>query len=287
MTAVLQPSAFEALFEALEDPVVVFRTSAHDGPRIVHANPAYAALKGADRRALEGRSLGSLLAGVAVEARRTVEDAFEEGHLVEVPLLVGEQPFRLRLSPLLDGSWAAILRDLSPIRDLRANLLSRALRDGLTGLWNRQAWTEQAEARFAESTRYQRPLSVLILDLDHFKNVNDSHGHATGDAVLQAVCGACRGAVRRVDLLGRVGGEELALVAPDTGVAGASTLGVRICNAVRRIRVSAPEGPLSVTISVGVAERSIGDGDLGDLMGRADAALYRAKAEGRDRVVVA
>lgn len=284
----VQALPFEALFEALEDAVVVFEPGrAGRGPRVIEVNDAYCALVGRTRDGIVGKPLSGLLAGVQADDRHTLKEALDGASPAEVQVGVSGRPMRLRLTPLDDRLWAGILRDLTPLRDLKASLVTRALRDGLTGLWNRRAWTEQAQTQFDTSTRYLRPLSVVALDLDHFKRVNDAYGHATGDAVLQAVCGACRGAIRRSDLLGRIGGEELAVIAPETGLAGASTLGVRICNAVRRVRVSTDRGPLQVTISVGVAERSVVDDDLAALMARADAALYRAKAEGRDRVVVA
>ena len=273
----------EAVLDAVEDPVVVLTDQARGGLQVVHANAAFHGLAG--RRARIGRPLG-LLDQVVAEDRHQLHTAIQDRLATEARVELADRPYRFRLTPLEAPLWVATLRDLSPLRDLEANLVSRALRDGLTGLWNRRAWTEQATSHFETSARYQRPLSVILLDLDHFKQVNDTYGHATGDAVLQAVCGACRGAIRRVDLLGRIGGEELALVAPETSLAGASTLGVRICNAVRRVRVSTPRGPLKVTISAGVAERSVIDDDLSVLMKRADGALYRAKAEGRDRVVV-
>ena len=295
MALVVDPTVrlpLDALMDAVEDGIIVFEPARRGrGPRVVHANATYACWVGRSRAEITGKPLGSMLNGVHPEDRHTLENALDEGRDAEVRLdhatPDGTHPMRLRLVKLPDGLWAAILRDQKPLRDLEANLVDQASHDGLTGLLNRRAWTEQATGHFRASQRYARPLALMMLDLDHFKHINDQHGHATGDAVLKAVCGACRGAVRRVDVLGRIGGEELALVTPETGIAGASTLAVRICNAVRRVQVSGPQGPVQVTVSIGVTERSVVDDELPALMARADAALFQAKTEGRDRVVVA
>lgn len=279
---------FDSLIEAIRDPVAVFRQDDH-GCRVVYANPAFEAMTETALDQLQGRSLGALLAAVHPEDRHTLDESMQRGQECEVRVAstaTSHAPYRMRLLPM-EHLWAAILHDETPMRTLEQELVYRATRDGLTGFLNKTAWTEQAQRQFAASLRYGRPLALVMLDLDHFKRVNDEHGHATGDEVLRAVSQACQGVTRRVDVLGRLGGEELALLAPETGVAGASTLAVRICNAVRRVRIGSPNGEVSVTMSAGVAERSTSDDNLAALLARADVAMYAAKAQGRDRVVLA
>lgn len=289
MAAAVQDVAFDQIVEAINDPVLVFRPDAR-GPRVEYVNPAYEAHSRRTRSDLLGASAGSLLARVHPEDRHTLDEALAHGRPCEVRLAPTDPDqapdVRMRLVPVA-GAWAAILRDQKALREIEAAWMGRATQDMLTGFLNREAWTEQAQRHFDTSVRYHRPLAVVVMDLDHFKQVNDTHGHAVGDAVLQAVGHACHGAVRRVDVLGRIGGEELALVAPETGIAGASTLAVRMSNAVRRLRVPTADGVVCVTMSAGVAERSAGDDDLASLLARADGAMYRAKHDGRDRVVVA
>ncbi len=127
--------------------------------------------------------------------------------------------------------------------------------------------------------------SIVLLDIDHFKRVNDSHGHATGDAVLQAVAEALESTVRGGDSVARYGGEEFLLLLPGVGVRTALIVAERARAAVAKVRIAAPTGEVAVTISAGIAERAVGETSE-SAIARADAALYRAKHEGRDRVCV-
>jgi diguanylate cyclase (GGDEF)-like protein len=160
-----------------------------------------------------------------------------------------------------------------------------ALTDPLTGLANRRAFQEALEAEVARSCRHGRPASLLFLDLDRFKQVNDDHGHAVGDEVLSGFSAVLRRGCRRGDLAARVGGEEFAVLLPMTGPVPATLVAERI----RRATEAHPLGltvAVPVTVSVGVA--STGEPpeatEAAGLLRRADAALYRAKAEGRNRV---
>ena len=172
-------------------------------------------------------------------------------------------------------------------RSFHETLLDQSTRDALTGLGNRGTTLQELQSRFELSQRHDRPLSVVMCDLDAFKTVNDTHGHGAGDLVLATFGERVRQNLRGSDLAGRIGGEEFLLVLPETDLAGATLLAERLCEAVRAAPVALPEGPLRVTCSMGVAERRALDRDGGVLLARADAALYEAKREGRDRVVVA
>jgi len=156
-----------------------------------------------------------------------------------------------------------------------------AARDHLTGAWNRKALYEMANYELLQHRRYHHPLSILMLDLDHFKRVNDLYGHAVGDQVLQHTVEIVTDLLRETDSLYRMGGEEFVVLAPETEFSGAAELGERI----RKLIYHADFSPVEImTVSVGVTAVVTGD-DLDQVLRRVDEALYRAKSEGRNRVV--
>lgn len=153
-----------------------------------------------------------------------------------------------------------------------------ALRDALTGIGSRASTLEALERELARAHRFVRPISLLFVDVDHFKVVNDSHGHAAGDKVLRAVARVLETSVRPADLVGRYGGDEFIVGLVDTDLASA----LRVAERIRGSIASAPGGA-GVTLSIGAAARADGD-TLEALLARADSAMYAAKAGGRDRV---
>jgi diguanylate cyclase (GGDEF)-like protein len=156
--------------------------------------------------------------------------------------------------------------------------------DGLTGLANRTHLMEAMTIEVLRARRHRRALGLLVLDLDHFKRVNDRFGHPTGDAVLQGTAERIASLLRESDLAARLGGEEFAVLLPETGLEGANVLAERIRIRLAEWRFSAPDGSeLGVTASFGVAALSDGM-EVADLIQAADAAMYRAKDSGRDRV---
>jgi two-component system cell cycle response regulator len=152
--------------------------------------------------------------------------------------------------------------------------------DGLTGLSNRRAILTQLAGMVSAARRHGHPLSIAICDLDHFKRINDTHGHKTGDAVLVATAHAMGTHLRAEDQLGRLGGEEFLVLLPDTDAAAAQRVAEKL-----RLQVGRAGGPVPVSVSIGVATW---DGEAAeDLLHRADEALYAAKEAGRDRVMAA
>ena len=141
---------------------------------------------------------------------------------------------------------------------------------------------ERGEEEISRIERVTQPLTMIMLDLDHFKTINDTHGHAVGDRVLKEAAQASVGALREIDLVARSGGEEFAILLPQTPLVRGLEVAERLRQAIARIHV--PEAPAGVTASLGVAEYAPGDASIDQLMARADRALYRAKAEGRNRV---
>lgn len=162
-----------------------------------------------------------------------------------------------------------------------------ATTDPLTGILNRRAFSEAATGEVDRVRRYGRPASLLMMDIDFFKRINDGWGHAAGDAVLCAFADHCREHLRDTDHLGRLGGEEFAVLLPETDAAGAQILAERLRADLAAVRVTPADGPpIAMTVSIGVAEAGP-DESLDGLLRRADAALYAAKEAGRDRVLLA
>jgi diguanylate cyclase (GGDEF)-like protein len=174
-------------------------------------------------------------------------------------------------------------------RDRESRYQRLASTDALTGLTNRRSFLEIAERELARSRRYGSPLALVLVDLDHFKHVNDRFGHLAGDQVLIGAAHALAGGLRDVDVIARHGGEEFAILLPQTELAGAREVAERSARklAETTILVDSTE-PVHVTASMGVASTAGSRAtSLDDLLRRADAALYAAKRAGRDRVEVA
>jgi diguanylate cyclase (GGDEF)-like protein len=153
--------------------------------------------------------------------------------------------------------------------------------DAKTGLLNVPAWSERAEASLSRGARAGRPVTVMLIDIDHFKSLNDTHGHLVGDRVLVAIAAVLRRELRGHDALGRFGGDEFVAACEDLDPAAAEQVGERMRAAVAGLRAG---GGLPVSVSIGIASQTDDPCDLADLLGRADAALYCAKAAGRDAV---
>lgn len=158
--------------------------------------------------------------------------------------------------------------------------------DRLTGLYNRGYWEEALKLEYARHSRYGNLSSLIMFDIDHFKKVNDTYGHPTGDRVIQSVANVVREHVRDADVCGRYGGEEFALLLPDTDKAGGQVLAERLRQAMENTTVLHEGKSVSVTISLGVADLSVPAADYKELIERADQALYSSKKGGRNRVTV-
>jgi diguanylate cyclase (GGDEF)-like protein len=163
----------------------------------------------------------------------------------------------------------------------------RAITDGLTGLNTHVFFKEQLAKRFSEARRHQEALSVMLVDIDHFKRVNDTYGHPVGDEVLRRVAGAIKQMSRTDDTVARYGGEELALVLPQTDLEGAHVLAERIREAVAALEGGPGQRMPTVTVSVGVAQTEASDESHAAVIERADKALYAAKRQGRNQVCLA
>ncbi|CDP50665.1 hypothetical protein [Devosia sp. DBB001] len=185
------------------------------------------------------------------------------------------RPFGERETAILGHLAAIVMRELE--------LRQEASTDLLTGAGSRRAFKEEAGKFLALATRHRAPLSCIALDVDHFKRVNDTYGHAAGDQVLAGIAQAMRSELRQSDFVGRMGGEEFAVLLPQTELATAAQVAEKLRHVVKGLRFSGSNPPIQVSASFGVAALSPGD-DIVSLLNRADQALYEAKRTGRDRV---
>ncbi len=179
-----------------------------------------------------------------------------------------------------------VIQDITDRKELEWRLAREASTDPLTGCANRRRFLELARQEIVRVRRYGGSLSVLALDLDHFKKVNDRHGHHVGDLALQMLVQVCHATLREEDTVGRLGGEEFAILLPQTPAERAVEVAERVRRAVEAARVDLePDPSVRFTTSVGVASLEAADKDIDALLGRADRALYQAKESGRNRVV--
>jgi diguanylate cyclase (GGDEF)-like protein/PAS domain S-box-containing protein len=214
--------------------------------------------------------------------RRDILARHRDGHGVPVEIMVSETQYggeRLHFG---------VLRDITDRKALEQKLRRQADTDGLTGLLNRRAFMVEAERTFDVARRHGRPLGLLLVDADHFKRINDTYGHPAGDAVLVALAGIMTACLRHTDRLGRIGGEEFAVLLPETDEAGAIAFAERLLSDTRAARVEIDtDAALSVTVSVGVAVIAAATQSHEALVHEADTALYAAKSGGRDRWALA
>ena len=265
--------------------------------RLTYISPSVEKLRGYTPTEVLAQTVTDYLkpasAGRAQEALRLAREAHRKGEPLPVWRDEQEQPCRdgstvwteVRATGMTSASGAflcimGVTRDITERRRLQEEIKAQATRDGLTGVWNRRRLEELGRFEVQRFERYGHPLSVVFMDLDHFKRVNDQAGHGVGDAVLKDFCAAAQGCLRSTDLLGRWGGEEFLVLLPNTVQAHARPLAERIRGAMAA-RVSPEAG--QVTASLGVAQCRAGD-TWESLVARADEALYRAKAGGRNRV---
>jgi diguanylate cyclase (GGDEF)-like protein/PAS domain S-box-containing protein len=269
--------------------------------RVSMTNPEAERLLGWSEKELCGRDLHGLIHfrkdGTPVPpelcaARRALSD--ENVHRVDDEYFArrdgGLIPVAYTAAPLQSGDTliGAIVsfQDISERRRMQAELERLATRDPLTGVYNRRELERRLAQEVARADRYRVPLSVLMLDLDRFKELNDSYGHQVGDATLKTVASRIAAIVRTTDQLARYGGEEFLVIMPHTDVAAALELAERIRRRVADEPVEAPDGASPrVTLSIGVAALSGTERTPEELLRSADAALYEAKKAGRNRVV--
>jgi diguanylate cyclase (GGDEF)-like protein len=192
---------------------------------------------------------------------------------------------RAHCTTMSNGGRMLTYVDITDLTQKAAMLETLATTDPLTGLYNRRHFLDNLDAEWSRFQRYYRSVSVLMLDIDHFKSVNDRYGHAIGDAAIKAVAAACLDGKRKSDIVGRLGGEEFAVLLPETSLSRAKTVADRIRKRVMSAQIAADKLQFGVTVSIGIAEATVSMSGIDALMGAADHALYQAKAEGRNRCI--
>lgn len=202
------------------------------------------------------------------------------------PLAVGINAMVARIANTHEELQQQVAHATQELRDQKDAAELAARTDVLTGVASRRAFDEIAEIEMQRAWRYQSDLSLLMMDLDHFKVVNDTHGHVTGDAVLVSFAQTVQQLVRKVDLVARLGGEEFVVLLPNSSAEHATALAERIREAVSASHLLVDGKPLRYTVSIGVAQFDHRELSMTAWLARADAALYHAKDQGRDRVVL-
>ena len=275
---------------ASHDPIVI--TDRHT--RVVFANDAFRRLTGYASDEIIGRSARMLYPATGErEVYRDLRTSLREGKAFRATFTYRRKdgsPFYVEqsIAPVLDGSgrpthYISTGKDVSERVERERRLLEIASRDALSGLYNRLAGDHMLEDQVARAQASGRPFSVIVVDLDHFKTINDTRGHQAGDAALAAVGQILQAGIRGGDVAIRWGGEEFLVLAGDCGLAQAMELAERLRAGVARAHVE-ETGP--ITASMGVAQLAPGETATA-LLQRADDAMYRAKSCGRNRVVAA
>lgn len=291
---------FKTLLETTNDVVIITDITPFEqgGPRIVYVNPAFEELMGYSAQEVIGES-PRILHGPNTDrqTRYRIRKAILNGKSLRTELMKysknGQSHWLdMNIMPLRneDGMieyYASIERDLNRYKKMERQLANMALFDSLTGALSRAAFMQHAEKEFKRAQRYSRPLSVIMLDIDHFKKINDQHGHAAGDHVLQIFVEAIEEEIRSTDVIGRIGGEEFALLLADTTQNAAAYLAERVRERITKYPYIAGKMLIEVTASLGVAVMNADDSGFNVLLQRADEALYSAKHGGRNRVTMA
>ncbi len=230
-------------------------------------------------------ALVAVAAGIA-EARTPLRGVWDRESLL---LDLAELCLGVLVTIACVASPALLLIALPPVVVLQRSLLHKQLRaaariDAKTGLLNVAAWQREAAIQIGKAGRDGEPLALLLIDIDHFKRVNDTCGHLAGDQVLAGLSAALRLLVRETDIIGRFGGEEFVALLPRADVAEARLVAERVRARVSELSIAADDKSVTVTVSIGMAMHGTDGRDLFELLAAADLALYRAKESGRDRV---
>lgn len=288
----LAKQRFQSIIDLAQDAIIAF----DDDHVISLFNPAAERMFGYGGDEIVGKPLSLLLPGGADDLSlepMAVDSAGDEK--LALPEIVAQRrdgacfPAETALSRIdyVGGRlYTLVLRDISERKAAEGELRRLATTDPLTGVANRREFMACAEHELARVRRYGRPLALLMLDVDHFKAINDAFGHAAGDEVLRALAVAARDCLRECDIVGRLGGEEFAVVLPETQLAEAVEVAERLRRRLVELRVCAGGGEIHFTASVGVSICRSSDATIEAPLSRADHALYTAKRGGRNRVEV-
>lgn len=289
--------SFKNIADSANDIVIVTKASPIDwpGPEVVYVNRAFTELTGYSAEEMIGESPRVLqFDETDPAARAEIRGALRANEPIRTTIRnisKAGRPYWLDMSiiPLRDEAgkvthFAAIERDVTSDEEHARKLTALSTTDHLTDIMNKRAFDQLLEDHFARFKRDQSVYSILYLDIDHFKSINDTHGHADGDVILKETAATAVSVLRPYDLVARLGGEEFGVLLPGTDESGGMVVAERLRLAISLLKVKRQKEILQVTVSVGVSESNLGDSDAFDAMKRADSALYAAKKAGRNRV---
>ncbi len=288
---------FKDIVEFARDVILVTKSHPIDepGPEIVYANKAFTELTGYSQKEVLGKNPRILQSdGTDEETRAIIRHGLEQKIPVRVTIRnyskTGDEYWLdLSILPLKNSEGVAthfvsIQRDITEQKKVEKKLEILSRTDSLTGLLNRRSFDEIAENELSRFKRSGEVYSLLMLDIDHFKEINDEYGHATGDIAIQAIAQSCASNLRLYDKMARIGGDELCILLPCTDKNTAFTIAEKLRKIVSSISITTENEDISPTVSIGVAEIENTDLDYAAPLKRADENLYKAKGSGRNRV---
>lgn len=283
----LKPVARQLLIDSMGDGMLVVDEKC----RIVDLNPAAQRIFAPAQDSLVGQSVERLLASYGGMKTMLANDGLNQ-HELCFENEGQRQVYDLRCSPIFSKSrnagYLLVLREITRRKQLEEELQEMAITDPLTGLYNRRYFKDLTAHEYERAKRYRHDFALLMVDIDDFKQVNDRFGHPVGDLLLQALAHTCTQILRKTDIFFRYGGDEFAVLMPETGLEEAVQISTRMQRAVAALSVEILQGPVSLTISQGLAlYQGYAEGSLEDLVADADRALYVAKNQGKNHLSIA
>lgn len=289
--------SFQQIVESAGDIVIVTKAYPLDGtgPEIVYVNKAFTDLTEYSYEEAVGQTPRMLQSErTDREQLDVIRKALIEKKAVRVVVSNRSKSGRdywldLSMLPLCDDQgevthFAAIERDITEQVEREERLASQARTDSLTGLLNRRTFDEELAEEFSRLQRRRSKYSVLMLDIDKFKNLNDTYGHAFGDTVLRSLAQCCKDNIRLHDTLARIGGEEFSIISPHNSQKAAQKMAEKLRQRIEDLSFECEGQTLKVTVSIGVSEVDFEDYDHTSVLERADEAMYEAKERGRNQV---
>lgn len=240
------------------------------------------------------REVKDILLNIGIKSIMVIPIRYSEGDIGVLYLRTSRKRNKfndkeIKICQIISGMAAIALRNAQLfhiIKQDRALLEKMAVTDDLTGLYNHRFFVKRLNEEYKRASRYNNPLSFLMIDIDNFKKINDAHGHQKGNVILKEVSKVIKSSVREIDVVARYGGEEFAVILPHTGIVDAFNLANRIRNAIKCYRSDILGEKVSITVSIGVStypDSKVKGVD--DLIRRADDGLYKAKSQGKDTVI--
>jgi len=288
---------FKDIVEFAKDVILVTKSDPIDepGPEIVYVNKAFTELTGYTQEEVLGKNPRILQSnGTDEKSKIIIRQGLEQKKPIRVTIKnyskTGEEYWLdLSILPLKNSQgvvthFVAIERDVTEQKNIQEKLEILSRTDSLTGLLNRRSFDVILENELSRFKRSGEIYSVLMLDIDHFKQINDRYGHATGDVAIQCIAQSCESILRSHDTIARIGGEEFCVILPCTNKKVAYTVAEKLREIVSNTSIAVLNEDISMTISIGVSQVEKTDIDPAVILKRADENMYKAKKAGRNRV---